>query len=280
MADPSGNRGRLLVIDFDYFFPDPMLAPGAGSEVVLYDWHHAETPFLHGPVWLHRAAAFFNHGYELPRCAEDTGSGPGGGFVAFWQRFDLTGAPGLLVCDSNAFAGTITPASLDAFAGDGGDSDRVGWAEVWLYDAHHDCGYRATGATEWAARGTLGCDDWMRAHHARGTALHVRYPAWRADADGVLADVERAPAVPVDRAVDDGQPAGAFDAVVVCRSGAWVPPWCDDQFEAFLNAAPDYLGTPHWIDDDVPPGPRDFDADTARAIAALPYVPRLIADDE
>lgn len=39
--------------------------------------------------------------------------------------------------------------------------------------------------------------------------------------------------------VDDGDPiAEEFDTVFVCRSGAWVPPWCDGQFEEFLDAAP------------------------------------------
>lgn len=249
----SINRraGRLLVVDCDYFFPDPRLMPDSTSdqELDLYDWSARETPFNIGPVWNDRAALFFLNDLPLPRCNE--------GYAEFWGRFDLTKAPDpLLACDSNLYAGKVWPSTFGYPAG--------AWREVWLYDAHHDCGYHGTDMKEWEAINRFDCSDWMRRHFAGGTELHVRYPRWRADADGVLADYEPHPIIDVDRQVDDDQAVpGPFDAVVVCRSGAWVPSWNDDQFEAFLAAAP---LEPLWIDEWAPRN-RRFDEQIARAEA-------------
>ena len=64
------------------------------------------------------------------------------------------------------------------------------------------------------------------------TELHHRYPVWRTAAF----ELEPEPVVPVDRAFDDGTvPPVVFDAVFVCRSGAWVPPWHDQAFIDFVN---------------------------------------------
>jgi hypothetical protein len=47
------------------------------------------------------------------------------------------------------------------------------------------------------------------------------------------------PLIPVSMTIDNGQaPNVVFDAVFVCRSGAWVPSWCDEQFGVFLEACP------------------------------------------
>lgn len=92
----------------------------------------------------------------------------------------------------------------------------------------------------------------MLNHAAQGSKLRVRYPAWRAGADGNLVECEPPPAVEVDRALDPGGPVeGWFDAVYVCRSGAWVPPWCDDAFEDFVDGPGAVLDT-WWIDDEFP----------------------------
>lgn len=33
-------------------------------------------------------------------------------------------------------------------------------------------------------------------------------------------------------------PRMEFDAVSICRSGAWVPAWCDEQFVEFVKSCP------------------------------------------
>jgi hypothetical protein len=43
----------------------------------------------------------------------------------------------------------------------------------------------------------------------------------------------------VARCTDDGQPVpGVFDTVLACRSGGWVPAWCDDQWQQLIDAFP------------------------------------------
>ncbi|MEV0445163.1 hypothetical protein AB0I84_23280 [Streptomyces spectabilis] len=73
----------------------------------------------------------------------------------------------------------------------------------------------------------------MLLHHDRGSHLSLTYPAWRPQGDSTP------PLVPLRTTVDDGSPvADPFDAVFLCRSGAWVPSWCDDQFTDLLTAFP------------------------------------------
>lgn len=51
--------------------------------------------------------------------------------------------------------------------------------------------------------------------------------------------MEPEPKVPVALEVDPGgRVEGVFHRVFVCRSGAWVPPWADPGFFAFLEEAP------------------------------------------
>jgi hypothetical protein len=242
------NAGKLLVVDFDYFFPTPTMAADQ-ADLPLYDWGSRESPFSIGPAWYFRAAGFLARGRPLPRCDE--------GYERFWDRFALsTAAEPIIAADSNAYAGCTWPSTF------GRSADA--WSQVWLFDAHHDCYGTGSDDAAWQREATFGCATWMRVHHAAGSMLHVRYPYWRADADGRLVDCEQPPAVPVDRRIDDGRPVTEpFDAVMVCRSGAWVPSWCDDQFLAFLAAAPIEAV---WVDEHTGLHERDFDEQIARRL--------------
>ncbi len=53
-------------------------------------------------------------------------------------------------------------------------------------------------------------------------------PTWR-----------RTPGSRSHRCTDDGRPVpGMFDTVFACRSGGWVPAWCDDQWQQFIDTFP------------------------------------------
>lgn len=219
-------QGRLLVVDFDFFFHNPLQgaqAPHRGDPL-LYDWAHADNRFLRETVWAFRVEPFLDAGAELPRCED---------YEGFWDRFTFTSAsPPMFYADSNVYAGRLTPAHYGLF-----DCRVTTWQEVHLFDAHHDSGYPQEDGPQdfeqWWARGTASCEDWMLTHHARGTRLAHTYPAWRPDPN------EPAPMVPVLTAVDDRtRVPDTFDAVFLCRSGAWVPSWCDDQFTELLKAFP------------------------------------------
>ena len=191
---------RLLVVDFDYFFPVPQ--DPQDPLAFLYSWAHFETPYYLGEVWEERALAFLLRGLPLPQAR---------GLEGFWERFAFAPEARLYSADSNALA----------FHSD----VHQGVREVMLFDAHHDAGYRPLGVEP-------ACDDWMVYYARQGARLRVFYPSWRDPS------LEPVPAVPVERVKDPGGPVeGVFHRVFLCRSGAWVPPWADEAFFAFLEAA-------------------------------------------
>ena len=157
---------RLLVVDFDYFFPVPQdprdpLAP-------LFAWAHFETPYYLLEAWEERALAFLLRGLSLPEAR---------GWEGFWGRFAFAREAVLYYAESNALA--FHP------------EVRRGVEEVVLFDAHHDAGYRPLGEEP-------ACDDWMVFYHRLGARLRVYYPPWRD------ASLEPEPKVPVAREVDPG----------------------------------------------------------------------------
>jgi hypothetical protein len=241
------EQHNLLVVDWDYFFPNPLEGgeyKDRGSEVWLYDWQHAEAPLYIDQLWETRGQAFLLNGLELPRCE---------GYDGFWQRFTIAPDTPLFVADSNRHAGLMRPE-------DGGFPF---YDSVWLYDAHHDCGYKVRSLEEFAERPTFDCEDWMLIHAARDTELHVRYPQWKVhvfNADGP-------PAIEVDRQFDNGEtPPVTFTDVFVCRSGAWVPSWNDDQFAEFVESYPgDQMDFP--TDDPTPMLQRPFNREEVETIA-------------
>lgn len=213
---------HLLVIDFDFFFPNPMEGAPVedGYSPLMYDWGHREAPlFLSNMVWNTRAATFLRGGLPLPSMVP-----PEAGWGAFWARFRIDLDAPLLVADSNMHAGELRSESGGAFE------------SVDLYDAHHDSGYHRKSMQEWLDGGTYSCEDWMLCHQLAGTPdLTVHYPQWKAS---VMEHEVLPEGVEVAQVVDDGEPVDkTYSAVFVCRSGAWVPSWCDGEFAAFLTAS-------------------------------------------
>jgi hypothetical protein len=206
---------NLLCIDWDYFFPNPMDGGSPkGRETLLYDWGHLESQFMIEMMWPTRATGFVGNGLDLP------GMLPG--WRTFLDRFRFSDDVCSYVSESNSDAGNLT-------------ADGRPFDSVWLFDAHHDSGYTGATVEEWLKTGMLSCEDWMVWHHVAGSDLHVRYPKWKV---GWAHEPE--PMVSVDRQVDDEEPMHdvVFDAVHLCRSGAWVPSWCDDEFFQFVEMLP------------------------------------------
>lgn len=231
---------RLLCVDWDYFFFNPMTAGNTRDETwQLYDWGHAEAVFfIDGPLWVMRARAFEQSGLPLPGMRK-----PDGDWEAFWARFTFTapkgavpdtGAPVAYAADSNAHAGTLAP-----------PDGSTAFESVTLFDAHHDSGYRIASYTDYLHQTSFSCEDWVLEQQRRGTRdLEVRYPDWFPD--GPSNDLPEG--VLTRQRVDDTAPVETvFDTVFVCRSGAWVPPWCDTEFEAFVDAAPFDIA---WLDEE------------------------------
>jgi hypothetical protein len=188
------------------FFPVPNADPELWA---LYDWSHGENQFLSGGfVWATRALGFLANGLPLP--------GMTGEEETFWSRFRFKEECWLGVAESH-----------------GKIADLIGRGDTVVnYDAHHDAGYGKK-----LQDFQVSCEDW--AHYAvecRKAKVKVVYPSWKRTArcfPEKQPDCKR-----VKREVDDGAAdLEPFDAVFVCRSGAWVPAWLDDQFEAFVKQA-------------------------------------------
>jgi len=229
--------GNLLVVDWDFFFPNPMDGGDfqeAGSKTWLYDWGHIENDYGIGPGWVTRLHDFVVNGLPLPRIQE-----PIGGWRTWWDRFDFMDDTTLLVSDSNGWAGLVRDDANDPFE------------QVWLYDAHHDAGYRKDA---WPRKDNkFSCENWMLVHAEHGSELHVRYPQWKIHAFSAEPD----PPIEVDRKFDDGErPPVEFSHVLLCRSGAWVPPWSDEQFMEMVEAFP-----ADWRQVDSVDLVRDFDVE-------------------
>jgi len=216
-GEPSA---RLLVVDWDYFVPvplelDPVLAlMNEGfmmfAEGFLSD--RGETPSLDTTVWALNAPALLSAGRPLIALSGEESS--------FWRRFRFRPGASAFVARENYYA--VAP------------QVREGVGEVWLYDAHHDCGYGAAPVEDHERVGIVS-NNWMLDYGLAGCPLKVRYPRWR---DWALHH-EPEPIVPVDRRVDGGERESVlFDRVFICRSDFYTPPWLDSAFKTFLDACP------------------------------------------
>lgn len=232
---------KLLTVDWDYFFPMPN--PDSDESFMLYDWAQSESEFLIRHIWESRAQGFVMNGLPLPRVE---------GWSGFWNQFKIADDATLYMGESHLFA--IDPEVRE-------DID-----EVWLFDAHHDAGYRGDESILRDGEERWECENWMVWYDLIGADLHVRYPEWRAWA----LDREPEPMATLDRQVvsETNMPDDVvFDRIYVCRSGAWVPPWCDAEFNAWAEETPvswvENVGPVEW----QPDVERDFDLDRVKAQA-------------
>jgi hypothetical protein len=229
----------LLVIDWDYFFPNALEGGFNHFDPYLFDWGHAESRFCIDMVWSSRAAMFGLANLPLPEVEPS--------WKTFPERFNLSEDAVVYIGDSNVWSGNLSDSEGDPFA------------DVWLYDAHHDSGYGVESFGAWLTKHSneqggisFSCEDWMLVHHMQGAALHWRFPTWHESFKGRLHNDKCTPecdregvahgpfwpeGVDLDARVDDLEPVEEeFDTVYICRSGAWVPPWEDHKFERFYTS--------------------------------------------
>jgi hypothetical protein len=198
---------RVLSVDWDFFFPVPDADPQVWA---LYDWGHREAPFFITSLWYSRGSGFLINGLPLP--------GLSGEEKTFWNRFDLSQVGAVQVAESHSQLVELI-------------SRRD---EIVNYDAHHDAGY---GGRKYEDTFEVTCEDWGRyAAESLNCQVKTVYPRWRKDLH--CCDETEPESKKVEIVYDDGQPdPESFDEVFVCRSGAWVPSWLDDQFDRFLKAS-------------------------------------------
>ena len=195
----TGQKVRLLSVDWDYFFPDPIKDPLVSCLPPFADCHERATQ-----QWLFHGRRCIDRIGDIPMTSGDEGG--------FWQRFQIFPAALLFIGQEHRFA-----AHPDVMSG---------VSEVWNFDAHADAGGYESGAD---VDGT-----WLT-RYASTVAKHVRYPSWKTWAF----DDEPQPAIEVDRQIDDGKPIPwVFDRIFICRGDNLTPPWIDQAFLGFLKRCP------------------------------------------
>lgn len=205
---------NLLSVDWDFFFPEGALDPRTDQDWDLWDWGHREARFFIDNIWPVRAEGFLRRGLPLPQLSgEEQG---------FWGRFRFGPDCRLLHAESHACA-TLPVVAFSI-------------THVFSFDAHHDFGYGTlANALTALTKGIGHCDNWLLYYALSRRRTRVLYPRWKTWAF----DTEEAPSAALDRRFDDGKRfRPVIHRVFACRSGAWVPPWCDDAYQAFLDSCP------------------------------------------
>lgn len=194
----------LLTIDFDFFVPeDPM-----------WDMGHSESPFFMNFIWHTRA----NRMDEMKTNGEEKG---------FWKRLQDAfkfETDTIHVSESHLEAFHLTPPL----------------GRIINIDRHHDV---------WEAVGNrVDCATWglqaMRLRHAEGmTWVHPTDGGFETTMAGDYMEMvppryrKRIEPMTLQEAMVrlDGT---RIDAVHVCRSAAWTPPWLDGAFSKFVADGP------------------------------------------
>jgi len=264
-------KSVYLNIDWDYFV----------REKLEWDWGHSEGSSIFSDVmWHARAIGFAMQGVDL-----DVETDPirhsfpkPGAFAKFLTEdmgmvFDPQAGYDFVVGDSHGYAPQFYS----------------GQDMVINFDAHHDCGYHPRSQLrEWVKHGNTEAGSWLWRLLNKYPKLQaqVMYPRWKgwADYEGrdftdMLEDNmwDRLTFDVVEDNMDWSEYHGAHvTGVYIARSGAWTPPWTDEDFVQFVydfyrayqntkvrgnhNYGPDTIGH-----DDVLT-PREFDWDAVEQV--------------
>lgn len=251
----------FVSVDWDFFV----------RSLYSWDWGHQETPFfMEGPMWEIRVSGLLMNGLDI-RGEMDPEKWAQPKPLQFWgtlkhlgynfdtledvyelnHEADLT-QPNLVVADSHAMAGP----TFNNVANDIGAPD-----VIINFDAHHDLGYKSkVEVNRMVTRGQSTCDMWLRLLMSQDsfadaeTKAHIVYPNWRFDEypiseewnqlrdvlpRGILGRTSIGVfAQPDGSATEVVCPAEEIDveALFVCRSSAWTPPWLDGLFVEFVQS--------------------------------------------
>lgn len=276
------KRSCWLSIDYDFFV----------RSLMEWDWSHKEAPFFRsGFIWQTRVAPFLMQGIDL-RHEMDPGVHGHPKPDSFWNLlsqlgYDFDEYLPFVVDDSHAGAGPFFNHIAEM------DLDEP--ADVIVnFDAHHDLGYceweRLHGMVE---QEVCTCDMWLGALLSWWPTLQARivFPDWMKDewtieeqAENVQKKLPRkilsrvkmgfftAENGTVSPIVIEPRERLSVTAIFVCRSGAWVPPWLDEDFIEFVENGEQEVGsvaTEPFADSNVSAlEPReDFDMGAAKLMA-------------
>lgn len=226
----------ILSVDWDYFFP----------KAADYDWAHREADFFLDLIWTTRVASrnIFNGDYAFDHYIPSRLKLKG-----FWGKV-CPNPPGLLV---------IAESHSDMY------KVLELYENSWVinYDAHHDFAYNDFS--------DVACDNW--AYFGHKNKLISQYdlvvpPWWRKKHGKVRYGIDKK-----IKFHHELISCTEVDALFICRSSAWTPPWWDDEWLKFIN---------HWqkypelwsekIAVDYVLKARDLDREEAKKLIANPIL--------
>src|SRR5260370_16166556 len=160
---------RLLSVDWDYFFPDPIGGPPIALPVFVQGKCDVEETLF--KTWLARAEMYLGIAEALPQTSGEE--------YGFWRRFTFTSGCILFVVEHHRHAAHDVREDI---------------SEVWNFDAHYDAGgYEDVPVDQY------GDGNWLMAYGGE-VDRHVRYPSWKTS----VFEEELATLIEVDRRVGVG----------------------------------------------------------------------------
>jgi len=247
MDMPQEKIRTVLSIDWDFFFFRALEAEDVKKTVEVngrpvslwgfFDWGHSETQGggLQTLLWHVRFLDFTRQGldpYVIAGINKEFGCTDPDAFNAFVMKALGVKDANVNISDSHRHAYyTMDDAAQNAGAP----------VHVIHFDAHHDLGY---GKRKYANRKNkvYDAEDWLYAALDTGIvkSVQVVYPNWRGLVEKEGSNLEHlcdydvafttwdawCKAPPINIEVVD---------IHIARSGAWVPPWFDKQFEEFTR---------------------------------------------
>jgi hypothetical protein len=272
----------FLSVDWDYFV----------RSLGAWDWAHKEAPFfMSGEMWSIRLGPFLAQGFDLmEEMSPDKWARPKP--TTFWSVLKQLGynfdyIEDFVVAESHSAA---APSFYET----------ARWHEEYPdyiinFDAHHDLGY-----CEWARlhemieEGTCTCDMWLCAllEWLPGVEARIVYPSWLREEVSIDRQWENLEGKIPKKMFFDRVEMGFFEdedgsigevvvpgedievlSLFICRSGAWTPPWLDEQFVEFVNEAARETGVePEVFESSQETGfnplkPREFSIESAQLLA-------------
>lgn len=168
-------------------------------EKISWDLEHKESLLYLKMLWMHRM--YLKDEMKV-----------NGLLRGFWDRLPVKGHPLLFVSDSHAYVHQV----LQIFKPD----------RVVLFDAHHDC-WKKTNSN-------IYCHDWGTHFRDSGGEILWVHPDDEQHRDLVAYST---PPSLEHQTPETSLVLGSVDAVHICRSGCWTPPWLDKRFISFVKRA-------------------------------------------
>lgn len=254
----------FVSVDWDFFV----------RSLYSWDWGHSESSFfMAGGMWEIRAAGFFGAGINIEEemsPARYANPKP----ESFWNILKQLGydfsvldrvatefasnwveVPNFVVSDSHSTAGPVFV----------GVADEIGPPDVIInFDAHHDMGYGDKAKIKQKMKqGVCSCDMWLLALMDRYKDMDLRanivYPNWMLEERSLEEEWKQIKTTVPPKVLkrtkigtfigEDGSVSDVVkpddqievEALFICRSSAWVPPWLDKKFIEFVESAQEAL---------------------------------------